>query len=165
MFLGLLRAAVEAHGRPTLSKFVLETIVRWNIGSLARRPGGGGKLRRDTLRDECVVVLSLLAHAGNPELETARAAFDRGAGHLHLAAAALASRDALAFGPISDALARLRLLPPLEKGPLLEALAAVAEADGNVRLVEHELLRAIGCALESPIPPSIAALDPRLLRK
>jgi len=31
--------------------------------------------------------------------------------------------------------------------------------------MEHELLRAVSCALDCPMPPAMAALDPRLLRK
>jgi hypothetical protein len=56
-------------------------------------------------------------------------------------------------------------LAPLEKEPLLAACAHLVSADGNVKLVEHELLRAVAAALDCPMPPSIAALDPRLLRK
>jgi len=84
---------------------------------------------------------------------------------LGVAGAALAPRDTLALGRVAAGLARLRELAPLEKGAFLQALGDIAEEDGNVRLVEHELLRAIACALDSPMPLSIAALDPRLLRK
>jgi Zn-dependent protease with chaperone function len=161
-FLASMRAAIEADGRITLSKFVLDTILEWNLGSKAKR-SAGVRYRREELADECAVVMSLLAHAGNPEPDKARQAFERG--KMAPAAAALLPRGTLQLGRVSAALERLRELAPLEKAPLLQRLGAIAEADGNVKLVEHELLRAIACALDCPMPPSIAALDPRLLRK
>ena len=66
---------------------------------------------------------------------------------------------------VRDALEKLSQLAPLEKEAFMTACAELAAADGNVRLVEHELLRAIAAALDCPMPPSVAALDPRLLRK
>ena len=52
-----------------------------------------------------------------------------------------------------------------EKAALLEGFGAAITADENVRLMEHELLRAVACVLECPMPPALGALDPRLLRK
>jgi hypothetical protein len=66
---------------------------------------------------------------------------------------------------VTQALERVSQLVPQEKQAFLASCAAVVAADGNVRLVEHELLRAVAAALDCPMPPSIAALDPRLLRK
>jgi hypothetical protein len=66
---------------------------------------------------------------------------------------------------VAEALERMSLLAPLEKAQLLEGFAAAVAADGNVKLMEHELLRAVACVLECPMPPSVGALDPRLLRK
>ena len=80
-------------------------------------------------------------------------------------ALALTGRDALQLSRVSDAIERMSLLAPQEKARLLEGLAAAIEADGEIKLLEHELLRAVGCALDCPMPPSVAALDPRLLRK
>jgi uncharacterized tellurite resistance protein B-like protein len=162
-FLACMRAVIEADGRITLSKFVLDTILEWNLGSKAKRPAGARNRRGDELAEERAVVMSLLAHAGNPEPEKARQAFERG--KAEPGAAAFLPRGELQLGRVSSALARLRELAPLEKAPLLQRLGAIAEADGDVKLVEHELLRAIACALDCPMPPSIAALDPRLLRK
>ncbi|MEO8145717.1 MAG: hypothetical protein ABI654_16025, partial [Betaproteobacteria bacterium] len=60
---------------------------------------------------------------------------------------------------------RMSALAPLEKAQLLEGFAVAIAADGDVKLMEHELLRAVACVLECPMPPSVATLDPRLLRK
>jgi hypothetical protein len=84
---------------------------------------------------------------------------------MSLPALALGSRDELQLSRVSEALERMSTLAPLEKAQLLEGCAAAVAADGNVKLMEHELLRAVACVLDCPMPPSVAALDPRLLRK
>ena len=154
-FLAAMRGAIEADTRLTLAEFVLDTILDWNLGPRARRAGSVRFGSRDELKDECALILSLVAHAGGSEALFGKVA----------APYTLAPRDALQLRKVSDALERLSQLAPLEKEPLLAACAALVSADGNVRLVEHELLRAIAAALDCPMPPSIAALDPRLLRK
>ena len=154
-FLKAMRAAMEADTRLSLGEFVLETILDWNLGPKAKRAGGVKFKSRDALKEECALILSLLAHAGGSE-----ALFAKIAPHLQLA-----SRDSLQLIRVSEALERLSQLAPLEKEPLLAACAEMVSADGNVKLIEHELLRAIAAALDCPMPPSIAALDPRLLRK
>ena len=110
---------------------------------------------RDELKEECGLILSLLAHAGGSEALFGKVAPQH----------SLAPRESLQLAKVSDALERMSQLAPLEKEPLLAACAQLVSADGNVKLVEHELLRAVAAALDCPMPPSIAALDPRLLRK
>jgi Zn-dependent protease with chaperone function/uncharacterized tellurite resistance protein B-like protein len=154
-FLAAMRAAIEADARLTLGEFVLDTILEWNLGPKAKRAGGVKFRSRDELKDECALILSLLAYAGGSEALFARAA----------PGLPLKPRDSLQLAGVSAALERLSQLAPLEKEPLLAACAEMVSADGNVKLIEHELLRAIAAALDCPMPPSIAALDPRLLRK
>jgi uncharacterized tellurite resistance protein B-like protein len=141
-FLGAVRAAIEADKRLTVSEFVLDTILDWNLGPKSKR-AGGVRFRRDQLGNEADIVLALLAQAGGSEART----------------------RSFTLAEVSDALEKLSQLAPLEKEPFIAACAELVSADGNVRLVEHELLRAIAAALDCPMPPSIAALDPRLLRK
>jgi hypothetical protein len=154
-FLAAMRAAVEADSRLTLGEFVLDTILEWNLGPRAKRAGGVRFRSRDELKDECRLILSLLAHAGGSE-----ALFARVAPGLDMV-----PRDSLQLRKVSAALERLSQLAPLEKERFIVACAELIAADENVRLVEHELLRAIAAALDCPMPPAVAALDPRLLRK
>ena len=154
-FLAAMRAAIQADSRLTLGEFVFDTILDWNLGPKAKRAGGVRFHSRAELAAECALILSLLAHAGNSE-----AIFARVAPTLELA-----PRDALQLAKVSEALERLSQLAPLEQEPLLAACAELVSGDGNVRLIEHELLRAIAAALDCPMPPAIAMLDPRLLRK
>ena len=154
-FLAAMRAAIEADARLTLGELVLDTILDWNLGPKAKRAGGVRFKSRDELAPECTLILSLLAHAGQSEAVFARI----------VPQYTLATKDSLQLGKVSESLERLSQLAPLEKEPLIAACAELVSADGNVKLVEHELLRAIAAALDCPMPPSIAALDPRLLRK
>jgi uncharacterized tellurite resistance protein B-like protein len=154
-FLAAMRAAIEADSRLTLGEFVLDTILDWNLGPKAKRAGGVRFRSREQLKDECGLILSLLAHAGGSQ-----ALFAKVAPGLDMV-----SRESLQLRKVSEALERLSQLAPLEKEPFIAACAELIAADENVRLVEHELLRAIAAALDCPMPPAVAALDPRLLRK
>lgn len=163
-FLAALRAMIQADRRVSLSEFVLETILDWSLGPRSRR---AGKVRYRALAEvveEAGLALSLLAHAGESDPEPARASFREGTAPLGLPALAFAEREALMLTKVSEALERLSLLAPLEKERLLDAAGKVISARG-VKLMEHELLRAVACVLDCPMPPEIAMLDPRLLRK
>lgn len=161
-FLATLRALIEADARITLSEFVFATILESQLGPQAKRAGSVGIAERGRLAAECGLVLSLLAHAGG---SPAAEAFAKGVQRIGLPQLGLASREALQFRQVSEALQRLAQLAPFEKEPLIAACGAVVAADGEVRLVEHELVRAVCSALDCPMPPSIATLDARLLRK
>jgi len=169
-FLETLRKVLEADQRLTLSEFVLATILDWTLGPKARRAGGVRYKERSELASETALVLSLLAYAGTNDAAAAAAAFEKGCEAMAMRttampALALCDREALQFSRISGALERMSVLAPLEKAHLLEGFTAAVAADGNVKLMEHELLRAVACVLDCPMPPSVAALDPRLLRK
>jgi Zn-dependent protease with chaperone function/uncharacterized tellurite resistance protein B-like protein len=155
-FLAAMRATMQGDSRLTLGEFVLETILDWNLGPKAKRAGGVRFRSRDELRPECALLLSLVTHAGG----TDPALLQKVAPGVELA-----PRESLQLGGVTEALERLSQLAPLEKEPLLAACAELVAADGNVKLIEHELLRAIAAALDCPMPPSVAGLDPRLLRK
>jgi Zn-dependent protease with chaperone function/uncharacterized tellurite resistance protein B-like protein len=158
-FLQAMRAVLQADGRINLGEFVLDTLLDWNLGPKAKR-AGSSSLKRKDLEGEAALVLSLLAHAGHGDEAEAVKSYAKGNCSLPLL-----SRDALQLGKVSEALERLSQLAPLEKEPLLAACGEVVAADGNVKLVEHELLRAVASALDCPMPPAIGALDPRLLRR
>ena len=166
-FLAALRAAIEGNRRVTLSKFVLATILDWSLGPKARRAGGVKYKERGELTAETALVLSMLAYAGVAagDAAAAQAAFDKGSDVIAIPALVLCGKDALQLSRVSEALERMSVLAPLEKERVMQGFAAAVAADGDVRRMEHELLRAVACVLDCPMPPSVAALDPRLLRK
>jgi Zn-dependent protease with chaperone function len=166
-FLAAMRAAIEGNRRVTLSKFVLATILDWTLGPKARRSGGVRYRERGQLAGETALVLSMLAHAGAAagDAAAAQAGFGEGRNALAMPALALCDKDALQLSLVSDALERMSQLAPQEKERLMQGFAAAVATDGDIRRMEHELLRAVACVLDCPMPPSVAALDPRLLRK
>lgn len=164
-FLAALRGAILADRRLMLGEFVLETILDWNLRPKARRAGAIRYQGRGELAEEAGLLLSLLAYAGHADDGGVQAAFEKGREAAAMPGLALAGRDALQLSRVAKALERMSLLAPLEKARLLEGFCAAVAADGDVKLLEHELLRATACVLDCPMPPSVAALDPRLLRK
>ncbi len=164
-FLSALRAVILADERVALSEFVLATILDWTLGPKAKRSGAVRFNERGQLAAEISLTLSLLAHAGAPDPAKALAAFDKGKAVIALPELALAAKEMLQLSQVSEALERLGGLPSSQKERLLEAFAATAAVDDDIKLMEHELLRAVACVLDCPMPPAVAALDPRLLRK
>src|SRR6185295_9381256 len=168
-FLAALRGMVQADQRYTLSEFVLATILDWTLGPKAKRAGGIRYKSLGEVAAETGLVLSLFAYAGTGASAgtdaPAQAAFDKGRETMGQPSLSLTGRDTLQLNRVSDALARLSALSAPEKARLLEGCAATVAVDGDVRLLEHELLRAVACVLDCPMPPSAAGLDPRLLRK
>ena len=157
-FLGHVRAVIEADSRVTLSEFVFATVLEANLAGPAAR---ARHRSRDEAAAQCSVVLSLLAHSG-PDAEKA---FELARQALALPGLGLVPREALRLDGVKAALEDLRGLAPAEKGELVAACAAITMADRDVKLAEHELLRAVCSALDCPMPAPIAALDTRLLRQ
>ena len=153
-FLDTVRAVIQSDRRVTLSEFVFITLLEAHLSS---RPASGNAAC-SALAAECSLVLSLLARAGGDAV----AGFEKGRRALGLP---LALGERFDVRSVSTALARLRELAPAEKGRLVAACAEVTSADGEVRLAEHELLRAVCSALDCPMPQALAVLDERLLKK
>ncbi len=138
--------------------FALYHLVRRNLpaeveGEPGRRRGGGKGL--DRLLEPSAILLSLLAYAGGRSSEAAANAFEAGARKLPGGAARVGLTGAgdLGLGMVDASLSALELAAPAAKRGFLEAAAAVVESDGQVGAEEAELLRALGEALEVPLPP------------
>jgi hypothetical protein len=69
----------------------------------------------------------------------------------------------LSLERIKAALEALRLLAPLQKALLVKGLFAAVTADGTIRVIEAELMRAVGAVLDCPLPPLLDELDPATL--
>jgi len=148
-FLAAAEGAIRADQRVSLHEFVLLTLLRHQLAPGA--PVKGGK-RIEALRDESLALLSLIAHAGHADTA---AAFNAGVAQLGLRDAALLPRDRITPEAAGEALDRLRGLAPLAKALLVQAMFAVATADGTIRLGEAELLRLAGAVLDCPLPPLV----------
>lgn len=165
LFLAALRAVIEADRRVSLDEFVMLTIFDWNLGPRARLSGSVRYRSRMEISTDAGLVLSLLAQAGAEVQNDSVSAFTCGANVFGDPKLTLLPKADIHLGAVTTGLERLALLAPLEKAAFLDACHAVAGADGILRLVEFELVRAIAVALNCPMPPALAAADPRLLRQ
>jgi hypothetical protein len=64
----------------------------------------------------------------------------------------LVEREEIKLTAVRSALTQLRALAPLEKPALIRAFVALAQDDERILTQEFELLRAIGSAIDCPIP-------------
>lgn len=103
---------------------------------------------------EAAELLSALARAGGGSAEAVAAAFADGMAALELPGELNRSED-VNFARLNRALAKLRLLKPLQKPRLIKACAAVVLADGRASARQGALLQGVAAALDCPLPPSI----------
>ena len=159
-FLADLTATIEADRRVTLREFVLLTLLRQRL-----REGAGQPIRTQFRKVEEVAadahaVISLVAHTSRGDTQ---AAFDKGAAVLKLGWQAPLGMEVLSTTKVNESLERLRHLAPFAKPGLLKACFETAAADGVLRLTEAELVRMVAATLDCPVPPLLAAQDPKAL--
>ena len=153
-FLALLQQLIEADRRLTLEEFVLATILEASLGERAGRAVPVTFRTLEQLAAEVQQVLSLIAHAARGD---SAAAFAKGLQETGLALTLLDVRE-VNIGAVKAALARLNQLAPMQKPRLVKAFAQCALEDGELSLVEAELLRAVCATLDSPLPPFIESM-------
>ncbi len=132
-FLREVDTLIEADNKVTLGEFTLRTILQ-------------RQLARKATRVERVKYREVAAVQGDLDLLLAM---------LGSAASANAAQGAVDAKSASAALDRLRVLAPLEKPKVIQACVAAAMADEKINASEMELLRAIGMAIDCPLPPAI----------
>jgi len=142
------------------------TLVRSQLAPPAR-PGAIKYRALAELRDEALALLCLIAYAGRrpgPEGDQDfDAAFRAGAKEMGLAGASAIALDALKLEATAAALEKFKGLAPLAKPALIRGLFAAVSADGTIRIMEAELMRLVGAAVDCPLPPLFENLDPATL--
>jgi Zn-dependent protease with chaperone function len=151
-FLAALEAVIQADRRVSLHEFVVLTLARSQLQP-SPRPAKTDRAVSQ-LREEIMLILSLVAHAGND----AASAFRAGATQLGFPPEGLVRRESLSFPAATGALERLRALAPLAKAELVAALFATVTSDGKIRVSEAELMRLVGATLGCPVPPLFDSL-------
>ena len=159
-FLADLTAMVEVDRRVTLREFVLLTLLRQRL-----REGAGQPIRTqfrniEQIAADAHAVVSLVAHTARGDTQ---AAFEKGAAVLKLGWQAPLGMEVLSTAKVNESLERLRHLAPFAKPGLLKACFETAAADGVLRLTEGELVRMVAATLDCPVPPLLAAQDPKAL--
>ncbi len=160
---------IGADQRVTLAEFVLETVLTRRLAAHAGRAVPCKYSDLTQLKQECALMLSLVAHVSvlvarrtHGQTETAAQAFMRGAAvcpELALGAADLRAAADIGFAGVRGALEHANQLAPLAKPGFIKALVAAAVGKGSVCLPMEmaDLLRAVCAALEAPLPPAVNA--------
>jgi Zn-dependent protease with chaperone function len=161
-FRQVLREVVEFDRQVDLFEYVLLKIVMRHLEPhfVAVRKPVAQFYHLKPLGPQAAVLLSALAYLGGENQGQAILAFNRGAAPIRRATGsdlALLPREASGLGAVDTALERFAAAVPQIKRTLLEACVQTVAADGLVREREAELLRAIGDALDCPLPPILAS--------
>jgi Zn-dependent protease with chaperone function len=160
---------IRADGAVRTFDFALYHVLQRNLPmggrggarSGARGAGGRGPVRPTArtplhrLQREAEVLLSAIAWAGAGPEDVVVRAFREGTDRLpeRLGSWTLHPRDSLGLDRVDEALDRMERGAPAARKALLEAAAAIVQADGEVDVEEAELFRAVAEALDVPVPP------------
>lgn len=150
-FMVMLGKLIMADDNISLFEWCLFKILRYNLDERPDRRQRAIPI--SSLVDECVVLMSVLATAGNSNERAAKDAFNRSRNVLDLGPLSYQPQLGVNTGLLEKALDRLNHLRPLQKPLLLKAMVSCINADGRVTATESELLRAVGSLLDCPIPP------------
>jgi len=103
------------------------------------------------------LVLSMLAHHGNDDIEAKKCAFGRGANAAGLYTITLVERELCSMDGFASAVNQLANCYPLVKPKLLKALRECAQHDQLISIVELEILSAVAAVMDCPVPDGWAA--------
>ncbi len=162
-----LEAVIQADRRVSLHEFVVLTLVRDQLAPPAK-PAAAGSRRIQDMQAECVLLLTLVAHAGTRQDasgkrgEALQQAIAAGAKEMGIEPAAAPGAQ-LTLEGAAKALEALKALAPMQKALLMKGLFAAATHDGTIRVMEAELMRMAGAVLDCPLPPLLEAVDPATL--
>jgi Zn-dependent protease with chaperone function len=154
-FLHTLDELVHADGQISPFEFALQKVLTHGL-ALGRSPRSGVVQFHsfNAVDTEIGIVLSALAQASTQNPTEAHAAFRIGASQLKLIESELSFNPMpFDFAALDSALNKLATASGPIKQRTLVAAAHVVSANGSVTLAEGELLRAVGAALDVPIPP------------
>ena len=151
------RWMVESDEQIELFEFMLLKILQRNLAPQANRRQVVQFYSMKPLAPDAAVLLSALANVSSADAAEVAKAFQAGAPYLRAGEVdvALLPRDQCGLEQVSAALDRIALAVPQIKKNVLEASVRVVGADGVIEEREAELLRAIGEALDCPIPPFV----------
>ena len=152
-FLEKLDALVKADKRFTPFEFVLTRILADHLAPKAQRAERIRFRRFASLRNDIQVLFSLLTHISGARGEQAEQLFRSATASMVDKELALLPASQCKLPAIDKALDHLAHSTPMIKATLINALADLVLADGEVKAGEAELLRAICTLLDCPMPP------------
>jgi Zn-dependent protease with chaperone function len=160
-FFATIKILIEADGRVSTFEFALQKLLqRQLLLSHSPRLSPGAQLYSfQAVREEILVVLSAVAHASNDDFDAAKQAFAEGTQLLKILKGTLELLAPESCGPaqLDPALDRLATAAGPIKQRVLLACAHIVSAEGELRVAEAELMRAIAAMLDCPMPPLMIA--------
>ncbi len=153
-FMRAVDGLVEADNEVTLDEFVIRTILQRQLSANSSRAERSKYKDLKSVQADMVLLIATLARAGSSDAEAQKAAFAKGVARLGLSVS-LPPGAKLAADAVTAALDRLRQVTPMVKPDIVAACVDTALADGKVVVAEMELLRAIGMAIDCPLPPTL----------
>lgn len=152
-FLHTLEQLVHIDGRYALRESLSLALMQKHLAPAAgsRRPIRHRSYR--SVQEPLNVVLSLLCHTAGGSVASRADLHRRLLQGFGAGAAGFLSLRELSAQRLHAALAELADLTPLLKKPLLDACIDCVRHDGRLQVAELELVRAIGEALDCPVPP------------
>ena len=162
-FIGVVERLVRSDRRIDLFEYAIAGILRRHLSRHFER-AGPPRARFSALRqlvDELEVVVSTLAWAGGRDEKRASRAFSAALAAVDLEATpmTLRPRDQCTLEAFDRALERFAAATPALKRNLMVACAGAIIEDGRVADREAELIRAIGDALDCPVPAFVGSKD------
>lgn len=155
-----LETAIDANREVSVYRFAYFALMRAQLEP--GRAGKPGSKSMPALRDDVVLLLSLVAHAGHAHEDGGASgsakAFESAMREIELETpATLVAPERCDTQTVSRAMDHLRELAPLPKARLVKALFAAVATDGSIRLAEAALMRMVGAVLDCPLPAVIYA--------
>jgi Zn-dependent protease with chaperone function len=158
-FVAVVDALTQSDGRIDLFEYTLSRMIQRH---LRRSFDGAGPTPLQfrslpALVPDARVLIATLARVGGRTEEQAQRAFRRGLRKLQLkeSAGAILASGECTLAAVDRALERYDAAAPALKRDLMVACAATVMADDHVTDREVELIRAIGDALDCPVPPFV----------
>jgi Zn-dependent protease with chaperone function/uncharacterized tellurite resistance protein B-like protein len=151
---------IAADNRISLAEFALQTVLSRRLDAHAGRATPIRHEHLKDLRDDCVLLLSLVVHVSGsirnrPAAEMFAVAAER-CPELALSPTDLIAAAGIDFTRVSLALERAHQLAPLAKPALIKILLAAAGTQTPMPVAIADLLRAMCAAIEAPVPPAVA---------
>jgi Zn-dependent protease with chaperone function len=150
-------AVMLADRKVDLFEWVVRTVLERHVEArFVPRARPAPRERIDRRGPDVQQVLATLAWSGHRDASDARGAFAAAIASLGWSGAALPQRERCTLDALDASLRRLSALRLEDRRLLLEACVESIAHDGATTEIEAQLLRAIGDALDCPIPPIAA---------
>ena len=153
-FKNTLLLVIRADQQTDLFEWCLFQVVQHYLAAEfnQRRPRKEKYSEPQQLSEEYQLVMSLLAHRGNSQIEDAEKAFNRGVGSAGLYNLRILPSAACELPAFIKAVNKLGLAKPLLKPRLLNGLANCAKQDQRISATEQEIISSIAAIMDSPLP-------------